>query len=198
MHDIGKPDVLGLEIVAYEQHGYFDTRQARTHGASAQLLAHYVRRGRYERVRRGLYRLKGFPVDEYDEMRRQWMAVGRETAVLSHESALAVYELSDHIPDAVHLLVPRRSRGLRRPPGVVIHTRSDDEPVAVARRSGLPLTTPARTLMDVCGTLQPEQWAMAVRQAVDRGLVTIPQIEAERGRNVRSVKAAIASMAEPA
>ena len=37
-------------------------------------------------------------------------------------------------PDKVHLLVPRRSRGLRRPPGVVIHTRPDDEKVSTVWR----------------------------------------------------------------
>ena len=46
----------------------------------------------------------------------------------------AVLELSDNVPDKVHLLVPRRSRGLRRPPGVVIHTHPDDEKVSTSLR----------------------------------------------------------------
>lgn len=85
-----------------------------------------MRRNRFERVRRGLYRLPGFPRPEEDEMREKWMAVGAEKAVLSHQSALALLDLSDVIPDAV-LLLGRRYRGLRRPPGVVTHTRPDEE-----------------------------------------------------------------------
>src|SRR5579862_2405110 len=160
---------------------------------SSQLLNHHVRRGRYEAVRRGLYRLRGFPTSEHDEMREKWMAVGTEKAVLSHQSALALLELSDAIPDAVHLLVPRRHRGLRRPTGVVLHTRPDDEDVPTVWREGLPLTAPARTLVDIVDELQPEQAAMAVRQALGRGILTERQLveEAARRGKTRAVKAAL-------
>src|SRR5438128_2140650 len=89
MHDKPRPDVRGLEGEAYQQNGYFTVRQAREHGISSQLLNHYTRRERFDRVRRGLYRLRGFPRDEQDEVREKWMAVGTEKAVLSHESATA-------------------------------------------------------------------------------------------------------------
>ena len=182
MHDVTKPDMRGLEADAYGQHGYFRVSQAREHGISSQLLSHYIRQGRFDRVRRGLYRLRGFPSSEHDEMRERWMAVGIDKAVLSHQSALALLGLSDVIPDAVHLLVPRRHRGLRRPPGTVIHTRPDDEKVSTVWREGLPLTTPARTLVDVANDLQPEQAEMAVRQALGRGLVTIGVLKEEAAR----------------
>jgi predicted transcriptional regulator of viral defense system len=183
MHD--KPDLRGLETTAYSQHGYFSTSQARERGISSQLLSHYVRRNRFERVRRGLYRLPGFPRPEDDEMREKWMAVGVEKAILSHQSALALLDLSDVIPDAVHLLLARRYRGVRRPAGVVVHTRPDEEEVNTVWREGLPLTAPARTLVDVAGELQPEQLEMALRQALGRGLLTARELEVEarqRGR----------------
>jgi predicted transcriptional regulator of viral defense system len=176
----------GLETTAYEQHGYFTTSQARAHGISSQLLSHYARGSRFEKVRRGLYRLPGFPRDEHDEMREKWMAVGADKAVLSHQSALALLDLSDNIPDAVHLLLGRRYRGLRRPAGVVVHTRRDGEEVDTVWRQGLPLTTPTRTLVDVAGELQPEQLEMAVRQGFGRGLFTARELEEqarERGRS---------------
>jgi predicted transcriptional regulator of viral defense system len=195
MHDTKRPNVRGLETEAYEQHGYFTARQAREHGVSTQLLNHHARRGRYEWVRRGLYRLRGFPSSEHDEMREKWMAVGTEKAVLSHQSALALLELSDTIPNAVHLLVPRRHRGLRRPPGAVVHTHPDNEQVPTVWRDGLPLTAPARTLVDVIDQLQPEQAAMAIQQALRRGLLTRRQLEEEaagRGK-ARAFDAAIAA-----
>lgn len=40
-------------------------------------------------------------------MREKWMAAGAEKAVLSHQSALALLDLSDNIPNAVHLLLGR-------------------------------------------------------------------------------------------
>jgi predicted transcriptional regulator of viral defense system len=176
----------GLEAIAYQQHGYFTTSQARERGISSQLLSHHVRGNRFERVRRGLYRLPGFPRPEDDEMREKWMAVGAEKAVLSHQSALALLDLSDNIPNSVHLLLGRRYRGLRRLPGVIIHTRPDEEEVDTVRREGLRLTGPARTLVDVAGEIQPEQLEMAVRQALGRGLLTARELEREaqqRGRH---------------
>jgi predicted transcriptional regulator of viral defense system len=198
MHDSDRPDTRGLEAEAYQQSGYFTAQQAREHGVSSQLLNHHVRRGRYEPVRRGLYRLQGFPRSEHDEMREKWLAVGAEKAVLSHQSALALLELSDAIPGAVHLLVPRRHRGLRRPAGVVLHTRPDDEAVPTVWRDGLPLTAPARTLADVVDELQPEQAALAVRQALRRGLLTDRQLteEAARRGKTRAVEAALATNEE--
>lgn len=178
MHDM-KPDVRGLEADAYQQSGYFTAEQARMHGVSRQLVNHHVRRGRFERRRRGLYRVRGFPTSEHDEMREKWMAVGMDKAILSHESALALLELSDNIPDRVHLLVPRRHRGLRRPAGVVLHTRPDDEHVAAVWRDGMPLTAPARTLVDVADQIQPEQAAMATHEALRLGLLTRRQLEQE-------------------
>lgn len=182
MNDSVKPDLRGLEAEAYQQSGFFNARQAREHAVSRQLLDHHVRQGRFERVRRGLYRIQGFPSVEHDDMREKWMAIGADRAILSHESALALLDLSDNIPDAVHVLVPRRSRGLRRPSGVVIHTRPDDEDVSTVWREGLPLTGPARTLVDVADVLQPEQATMAIQQALRRGLLTTGQLEEEATR----------------
>jgi predicted transcriptional regulator of viral defense system len=181
MHDRG-PDIRGLEAEAYQQSGYFTAEQASKHGVSPQLLNHHVKQGRFERIRRGLYRIRGFPTSQHDEIREKWMAVGMDKAVVSHDSALSLLELSDNIPDKVHLLVPRRYRGLRRPLGVVIHTRPDDENVATVWRDGMPLTAPARTLLDVADELQPEQAAMAAGQALRLGLLTRRQLEQEASR----------------
>jgi predicted transcriptional regulator of viral defense system len=176
------PDIRGLEADAYHQGGYFTSAQAREHAVSSQLLNHHVGQGRFERLRRGLYRIRGFPSSQHDEIREKWLAVGPEKALVSHESALALLELSDNVPDQIHLLVPRRHRGLRRPDGVVIHTRPDDEKVASVWREGMPVTSPARTLIDVANELQPEQAALAARQALSRGLLTRRQLQQEAAR----------------
>ena len=191
MHDETRPDIRNLEAEAYQQGGYFGVDQARAHGVSRQLLSHHIRQGRFEHVRRGLYRIRGFPTSPHDEMRETWMAVGSDKAVLSHQSALVLLDLSDNVPDRVHLLVARKHRGLRRPPGVVLHTRPDDEQIGIVWRSGLPLTAPARTLVDVISELQPEQAAMAIRQALSGGLLSVRQLtqEAARQRKTRIVEA---------
>jgi predicted transcriptional regulator of viral defense system len=182
MSDTDHPDVLGLEAEAYQQGGYFNAAQARAHAISRQLLEHHLRRGRFERVRRGLYRVQGYPTAEHDDMREAWMTIVGTGALLSHESALALLDLSDNIPDTVHLLVARKHRGLRRPAGVILHTHPDSEAIPTIWRDGLPLTAPARTLLDVARRLQPEQLSMAVTQALRRGLLTTEQLQEEAAR----------------
>lgn len=181
MHD-KQPNIRGLEAEAYQQSGYFTADQAHRYGVSRQLVNHHVRQGRFERIRRGLYRVWGFPGSQHDEIRENWMAVGMDKAIVSHESALLLLELSDSIPDKIHLLVPRKYRGLRRPPGVVLHTHSDDEKIATAWGDAMPVTAPARTLVDIADKVQPEQAAMAAQQALRLGLLTRRQLEREAAR----------------
>jgi predicted transcriptional regulator of viral defense system len=166
---------------SYQQSGYFTAGQARRHGVSRQFLNH-LRQGRFERVQQGLYRVWSFPGSQFDEIREKWMAVGRDKAIVSHERALLLHDLSNNVPDEVHLLVPRRFRGIRRPPGVVLHTHPDDEKVATTWGDAMPITAPARTLVDVAERIQPDQAAMAAREALHLGLLTRRQLEQEAAR----------------
>jgi hypothetical protein len=70
--------------------------------------------------------------------------------------------------------------------GVVIHTYPDDEEIAAVWRDGMPLTAPARTLVDVADELQPEHAAMAAQQALRLGLLTRRQLEQEAARPGRT------------
>jgi predicted transcriptional regulator of viral defense system len=49
------------------------------------------------------------------------LALGSD-ALISHESALALLDLSDVIPDAIHIVVPRSRRYRPALPGVRLHT----------------------------------------------------------------------------
>jgi predicted transcriptional regulator of viral defense system len=168
------PDAVALNQVSYGQDGYFTSRQAREAGFSPQLLAHHVRSGRYEHVRRGLYRLRGYPGSSHEEIRAKWLAVGAERAVVSHESALDLHGLSDVLPNSVHLLVDRDDRGIRRLQGVTLHTTTKAlEPSEVASREGIRVTDPVRSILDAAGAgTAPEQIEMAVRQALGEGIAT--------------------------
>ena len=179
-----KPDAIGLNRVAYGQDGYFTSRQAGEHGFSAQLLAHHVRSGRYERVRRGLYRLRDYPASTHEEVREKWLAVGAERAVVSHESALELHGLSDVLPNTVHLLVGRGDRGLKPPRGVTLHTTSGTVGSAeVVTREGIRVTAPARSIVDAASAgTAPEQIEAAIKQALDEGLVTPRSLLAQLGR----------------
>jgi predicted transcriptional regulator of viral defense system len=176
-----KVDHDGLYRMAESQAGYFTTEQALGVGMDRSTLRHHARPGgRYERIRRGLYRLRHFPSGQHEYVVAAWLALSNGPAVVSHESALELYELSDVIPNAVHITLPRAKRGQRPRPGVRFHTL--EHPPAsneIRRVAGVLATSPERTIVDSLesGT-QLEQIELAVRQALDRGLTTPRRLRA--------------------
>jgi predicted transcriptional regulator of viral defense system len=185
MSDIRRaPDATALNRISYGQDGYFTSQQGRECGFSSQLLAYHVRSGRYEHLRRGLYRLRDYPGSSHEEVRAKWMTVGVERAVVSHESALELHRLSDVLPNTVHLLVDRDDRGIKPPRGVTLHTTTQAlEPSEVVIRKGIRVTDPVRSILDAAGAgAAPEQIEMAVGQALKEGLVTRRSLFAQADR----------------
>ena len=122
MNDIDRPpDRKQLFELASQQAGYFTTRQAKRCGFSRSLLSHHAREGLYYRVYQGVYRLRDYPSTPREEVVAALLAAG-EDAVVSHDSALDLYDLSDVVPAAIHITVSRSRRGYRAPPGVKLHT----------------------------------------------------------------------------
>ncbi len=180
-----RPDHRSLWYIAADQGGYFTADQAQSCHISRRMLTHHARTGRYERIRHGLYRLRDFPPSAHEDVLAGWLGVGADRGVVSHESALALYDLTDVIPSAVHVTVPRARRWLVPREGVVLHTMT--QPLAaddVAWQDGIRLTAPARTLFDVAesGTA-PEQVMRGVRTALARGLVVADQLRSARDRS---------------
>ncbi len=199
MHDSNNtPDARGLFDLSSEQAGYFTSAQAHVHGYSLQLLGYHADHGRFERVRRGLYRLRDYPSSPREEVMAAWLAAGKESAVVSHESALEVLGLSDVAPTTIHMLVPRGRRWVRPLPGVTVHTTADDlAPGEIVTRQGMRITAPMRTILDVAdaGTA-PEQVIMAVGQARERGMIIPARLRQEAARRDRRVQGLIARALE--
>jgi predicted transcriptional regulator of viral defense system len=181
----------GLYRIAESQAGYFTAEQALEAGMDRSTLIHHARPGgRYERVRRGLYRLRHFPSTPHEHVVAAWLDLP-SPAVVSHESALELYELSDVIPTAVHITLPREKRGQRPKPGVRFHVLTNPPSREETRRvDGVVATSPERTIVDSlqAGT-QPEQIELAVQQALERGLTTPRRLRAaaaSRSNRVRT------------
>jgi predicted transcriptional regulator of viral defense system len=175
-----------LYELASAQEGHFSTRQAAHVGYSPQLLAKYLRNGRVARVRRGVYRLVHFPAGDHEDLVTVWLWSERE-GVFSHETALALHQLSDVLPARVHLSLPDgwRHRRLRVPMGVVIH-HADVGDEDRAWIGPVPVTSPRRTLADCAASnVSPETLEKAARDALRRGIVSrtdIAGIERALGR----------------
>lgn len=100
--------------VALDQFGYVTERDARNLGAAPGELARLARRDKIERVSHGIYRFSELPVTETDEYMLAVLWVNASDAALSHDTALAVYELCDINPDRIHVTVPKGHRVSKR------------------------------------------------------------------------------------
>jgi predicted transcriptional regulator of viral defense system len=163
-----------LYQVAAAQGGYFTAAQARQAGYAYSQQYFHVSRGNWLKIDRGLFRLRDFPPAEREDLIR-WSLWSRDQkgvpqAVVSHDTALTVHDLSDAMPARVHLTVPPGFRK-KMPPGCVLH-KATLVPEDVESRTGYRVTTPLRTLLDVSGSpLSQEHLNKAVRDALERGLV---------------------------
>jgi predicted transcriptional regulator of viral defense system len=170
---VAAPNWQSLYDTAASQEGLFTTRQAAAAGYSDPLLAHYQKVGRIARIRRGIYRLVLFPSGEQEDLVTAWLwtdALG----VLSHQTALALQDLSDALPGQIHLTLPLtwRHRRLRVPQGLVLHYA--DVPLQDRSWNGaVPVTSIRRTLND-CALegFSPDLLRQATKQALARGLAT--------------------------
>lgn len=163
-----------LYEVAAEQGGYFTAAQAREAGYAYSQQHYHRARGNWQRIDRGIFRLRDFPPGEREDLIR-WSLWSRDQkgvlqAVVSHETALTVHDLSDVMPERAHLTVPKGFRK-RVPAGGVLHFASLTEE-EIESRPGYSVTTPLRTLIDVAGSaLSQEHLDVAVKEALGRGLV---------------------------
>lgn len=192
-----RPNERQLYESAERQAGYFTTAQAKAAGFSAPLLSHHTKTGKFQRVRRGVYRWSAFPEMPNADLFVAWLSVGPK-AVLSHDSALALYGLSDLLPSEVHLTVPRTTSRRRR--GVRLHT-GRLTPEEITHREGLPVTTIPRTLADLIRDgVSEEIIRQAVVEALARGLITrkdLLEYAQRRGGRVARIITKIIKEQEP-
>jgi predicted transcriptional regulator of viral defense system len=181
-----RPDSQRLYELAEGQGGYFSASQARELGIGGDLISYHAKQGNFLRAARGIYRLRRFPASPFEDLIVACLRAGPKAAV-SHETALAVYSLSDLMPAQIHLIVPRtKSRRLK---GLKLHRHRLGEN-EVTRRDGVQVTTAIRTLLDVAAAgVGEDQVVKAVHDALRRGLVRRNELlTAARSRGGRARK----------
>jgi predicted transcriptional regulator of viral defense system len=142
-----------LVAIAEQNDGLLTSKQARDAGILDSVLVRLAQRGRLQRTARGVYRITHYPHARLFQYREAilWAEAsqGPENVALSHETALAVYEISDANPAVVHITVPKAARLRReRPKWISIH-RENLAPLSVTLYEGLRVTTISRTVSDV-------------------------------------------------
>jgi very-short-patch-repair endonuclease len=167
-----------LAVLAARQHGVVARRQLSQIGVSETVIRDRLRRGLLVPLHRGVYAVG------HRRLRREgfWLAavlaVGPDAA-LSHRDAAALHELRPANHERVEVTTAADRRSTRR---IAAYPRRQLDPLDVTAVSGIPVTTVARTLVDLADVLPAGRLGPAVAEAERRGVFDLNAVEAALAR----------------
>jgi very-short-patch-repair endonuclease len=170
----------------HTQHGITTHAQLLNAGFSPDKIHRWVKAGHLIPLHRGVYAVGHLPPSPHAKTMAALLACG-PTAVLSHRSAAKLWGLIRYDgPIEVTANNTRRRKGI----AVHRHRLTDTD---VTRHWGLPVTTPARTLKDLTGTLTPAVLTRAVNDARLRNLVSLDDLppSLRRAQTARPTRSAL-------
>jgi len=173
---------------AEQQQGFFTTKQAKAAGFAENTHPYHVQVGNWIREHRGIYRLALFPAADRPDL-VLWALWSRNRneqveGVYSHQTALSLFDLSDLNPAKLHMTVPTDFRRNSDVPGILVLHYCNLPESDIQTAQGFKFTRPLRTILDLIetGTVERSFVRQALRQAVDRGLITRQQIRSRQMR----------------
>jgi very-short-patch-repair endonuclease len=160
-----------IDQLARRQLGLASTHQLEELGFGRRSRARAVASGRLVRFRRGVYLMAGRQPTWETAVMAAVLAAGTPT-VASHLTAARVWGLEPDRqagpPGAIHLTAPSDIRIA----GVVAHVR-DLPPAHRVRRGAIPVTSVARTLIDLSECFDAERLGRCTDEALRRRMVTL-------------------------
>ena len=184
---------LELYQIAEDQAGYFSLQQAKQLGLQRNQVYRDIKRGKFFKAGHGVYRFVQFPASNFEEIHRAVLSAGKD-AVVGFQSALYVYELSDIIPDDIHLILPPTAS--RRRDGIRVHTihLSPDD---ITSFEGLPITTVAKSIIDCAfANVGDDEIRLAIYQSLRRGMTTREKLIQESKKRSARVQSLISQIVE--
>jgi very-short-patch-repair endonuclease len=162
-----------IAAIASRQHGRVGRSQLRAAGITDNVIAGLIARGALHREHPSV-----FAVGHHAPMPLQREAAAllacADDTVLSHLTAATLWGLPAHAPDQVEVLICGRQTA--QPRGVRVHRTVQLPARDVRIKHHLPLTSPARTLLDIADGLTPRELERALDEALVARIVRISQI----------------------
>jgi very-short-patch-repair endonuclease len=156
-----------VAALAAEQWGVLSLAELRTCGVSDTMVSDRVKRGHLHRLYRGVYAVGHPSVPVRGRFLAAVKACG-PTARLSHFSAAALYGIvvwDDRYPEVTVTGTTTRTHK-----GISVHRSKHTE--GVTRRHGIPVTSPAQSLIDLSSVPRFKALRRATREARRLGLIT--------------------------
>jgi very-short-patch-repair endonuclease/predicted transcriptional regulator of viral defense system len=167
-----------LATIAARQHGVLTGAQLAAAGVGQRGVSRRVADGRLHRLHRGVF-LLGPLTGRWTREMAAVLACGA-TAVLSHRSAAVLWGFYRAWHGLPEVTVPEG--GSRGRPGLRVYRTSRLDPRETRRREGVPVTSPARTLLDLATVVTERDLARAVEEAQVLRLVTPRELAHIAGR----------------
>lgn len=161
--------------VAARQFGVITAKQLFDCGLSRDRVNQRVRSGQLQRLWRGVYAFGHRELKPEGRLIAAVLACGAG-AVLSHRSAASHWELLATSRASVDVTVPRHT-GCTTRPGIDLHCVRRLDPEDVTEANGIPTTTVARTLVDLCAVVPGRMVERALEQAYVRRVLAPGAIE---------------------
>jgi hypothetical protein len=155
------PSESELAELATRQWGVVSVGQLRALGFGRAAVTRRVHAGRLHRIHRGVYAVGHTRLGRDGRRLAAVLACG-EGAVLSHTSAASHWGLLDTAAARIDVTAPRSRAGVQ---GVRLHRSRFLDARDTTSHEGLPITTVARTLLDLAATVQPHRLERALAQA---------------------------------
>jgi very-short-patch-repair endonuclease len=177
--DAPTPDAA-MRALAGDQYGVVSRMQLLDAGLTRAMVGERVRRGHLIRLHRGVYAVGHRELKREGHWLAAVLAVG-PGAVLSHRQAAALHGFRP--TGGVRIDVTSTGRAGNQPGIRTHHTRSlDDQDTTIQR--GIPVTTVARTLVDLAGVVPHDHLRRALREADRLRLLDVRALEACRVRTI--------------
>jgi very-short-patch-repair endonuclease len=155
--------------LAERQHGVVARKQLIAIGLGGDAIRHRLEKGRLHRTRwRGVYAVGRPQLTRYGTWMAAVLACG-DGAVLSHRTAAALWEIRAERSGEFFVSLPDERRPRR--PGIRVYRRARLDPAEVTRHHRIPVTTPARTLIDLATCSGRQALETAVVEADKRELI---------------------------
>ena len=181
--------------VASRQHGVVTVAQLRACGLGPGAIKHRVAARRLQKLWRGVYSFGHRELTREGRFIAAVLACGLG-AVLSHRTAAALWELLGTAQEAIDVTVATRA-GRQKRAGIRLHCVRRLDSQDVTELHGIPITTPARTLIDLNAVVPDRLVERALEQAYTRRLIAPNAIEEAlaraNGRKTRTLRRLIAA-----
>jgi very-short-patch-repair endonuclease len=160
-----------LAHLASGQHGLLTRSQLRELGLSSRAIDHRLEHGRLSAVHPEVYLVGGSARNKSQELLAAVLSMGRGAA-LSHLSAAGLWGMLS-VPSLIHVVTPR-PRWKDKP--FIVHRSTDLGPRYVVEVDGIPVTTPARTVVDLGAVVGRRTVGLALDTAIRKNLTSLPEV----------------------